>query len=836
MTHLAPLPLDRVVGAPLRDRIDTGPARSPGSPAGSAGPEAPWLRAAALAGTAAALLALVALLAWPLHWTAFLRAGDSRDPMTVNAAIALTVAATAIVIATRTPARTAVVRALAGASLADGALVTIEHLTGWNLGIDTVFGHPYLAAPDGPAGRPALTTAVCLLAVGTGLIAWTPTMALRRAATTCASAVVSASITLVTLVGYLAGAPQDIALGSTSMALPTALVLSVLSTGLLCLGVAGMYARRGRVGPWLSVLAAAAAMIIAGLVWQAFLRSDSGTVSTATASRAALAVAVVAGLLIGGSVRLAQRVHQRHQEINELAAELEREIKYRSAVEREANDKERVLFQILDLLPVGVFITRPDLTTYFVNRVAKDLLPPQWRDRPDAENYAAQHREFVAGTDEHYPDARSPLLRAARGESSHVDDIEIRTDERAVFLEAWGMPVTDAAGDVTLALDVIVDIGDRRMVERELAEQAALLDLSRDAIMVTDMDRTIRYWSMGAQNLYGYTREEALGRRTTELINASALRDRDEIDAQLRSVGCWVGEVTSSTKDGERVDGLLQCVARFDEQDQITSLLVIITDVGNLKAAHRELEDRAYELERLNLELQRSNDDLLQFAYAASHDLAEPLRAISGPVSLLGRRYRDQLGSEADELIDFAVDGCARMQTLIDDLLAFSRVGRLNSGRAPVDLAAVMRTVQLDLGPVVAEQAAEIVVATELPVVWGTASELRQVLQNLVANALKFAAPDRPPVLTIAAEPAGPTWRFAVTDNGIGIPERHRERVFGMFKRLHARDEYPGTGIGLALVKKIVERHGGQVGVDDAPDGPGCRFWFVLPSGERLPR
>ena len=829
MTHLAPLPLDRAVGAPVRDRAGAG-----GS-AARVRREAPWLRAAALAGTAAALLGLLGLAAWPLHWTALLRAGGSHSLMSANTAIALTLAAVATVAATRWPAWRRTVRLLGTVTLADGVAVIVEYASGLSLGIDAPVGHPYLTVAGAAAGRPALTTAVCLVAIGASLLLRTSIAEPRRAAVTCAGAAVAATITLTTLLGYLAGVPDGFAFGSVGMALPTALILSLLSTAVLLLGVDGVYARHGQVGAWLSVMAGAAATIVAGLVWQAFLRSNGPTVRTATASRAALAVALVGGVLIGGSVRLAQRVHQRHREVNELAAELEREIRYRSAVEREANDKERVLFQILDLLPVGVFITRPDLSTYFVNRVAKDLLPPQWRDRPDPENYAAQHGEFVAGTDEHYPRDRSPLLRAARGESSHVDDIEIRSDERSVFLEAWGMPVTDGGGGVTLAMDVIVDIGERRLVDRELAEQAALLDLSRDAIMVTDMDRTIRYWSMGAQNLFGFTREEALGRHATDLINTTPLQGRDEIDAQLRSVGCWVGEVTSSTKDGERVDGLLQCVARFDEHDHIDSLLVIITDIGSLKAAHRELEERAYELERLNRELQRSNDDLLQFAYAASHDLAEPLRAISGPVSLLGRRYRDQLGSEADELIDFAVDGCARMQTLIDDLLAFSRVGRLNSGRAPVDVADLMRTVRIDLGPVIAQRSAELVV-TDLPVVWGTASELRQVLQNLVANALKFAAPDRPLVVTVAAEPAGAVWRFSVTDNGIGIPARHRERVFGMFKRLHARDEYPGTGIGLALVKKIVERHGGEVGVEDGPDGLGCRFWFLLPSGERAPR
>ena len=244
-----------------------------------------------------------------------------------------------------------------------------------------------------------------------------------------------------------------------------------------------------------------------------------------------------------------------------------------------------------------------------------------------------------------------------------------------------------------------------------------------------------------------------------------------------------------------------------------------------------EVAVRAQELERANIELGRSNDELEQFAYVASHDLSEPLRAISGPISLVARRYQGQLDDEADQFIGFAVDGCQRMQKMIDDLLVYSRIGRLERSFEPTDCNLVVDTVLTALGPAISETGASIHVE-QLPVVSAEATQLSQVFQNLIANALKFVATDVTPEVAVAVEPAGAQWRFTITDNGIGIDPAHRERIFAMFKRLHSREEYPGTGIGLALVKKIVERHGGRIGVEDAPNRTGTRFWFTLQAEE----
>lgn len=260
------------------------------------------------------------------------------------------------------------------------------------------------------------------------------------------------------------------------------------------------------------------------------------------------------------------------------------------------------------------------------------------------------------------------------------------------------------------------------------------------------------------------------------------------------------------------------------------------TEKGKLDTANQSLRREVREhtqaetaLAQSRDEFSKSNAELELFAYAASHDLSEPLRAISGPASLLARRYRGQLDPDADELIEFIVDGCRRMQTLIEGLLVYSRVGRVERPPETVDLDAVVRTVLSDLAPVAQEKQASITVEP-LPTVQGEREQLGQVFQNLLSNALKFVA-DRPPEVHVTAERQAADWRVTVTDNGIGIPAEQRERVFVLFKRLHGRQQYPGTGIGLALTRKIVERHGGEIGIADGPDGYGVCFWFTIPDG-----
>ncbi|MFJ9733649.1 ATP-binding protein [Streptomyces sp. NPDC101169] len=227
-------------------------------------------------------------------------------------------------------------------------------------------------------------------------------------------------------------------------------------------------------------------------------------------------------------------------------------------------------------------------------------------------------------------------------------------------------------------------------------------------------------------------------------------------------------------------------------------------------------------------DLRRSNTELEQFAYVASHDLQEPLRKVSSFTQLLQRRYGGQLDDKADQYIAFAVDGANRMQTLINDLLAFSRVGRVHNDHQTVDLESVLGKVLDDLSVTIEETGAEIT-HDPLPTVVGDATQLGMLWQNLLSNAIKFRSPDRPPRVQVDAACDGGVWTFSVTDNGIGIAPEFHDKVFVLFQRLHTKDAYPGTGIGLAMCKKVVEFHGGTIGID-AGHTSGTRVVFTLPA------
>ncbi len=230
-------------------------------------------------------------------------------------------------------------------------------------------------------------------------------------------------------------------------------------------------------------------------------------------------------------------------------------------------------------------------------------------------------------------------------------------------------------------------------------------------------------------------------------------------------------------------------------------------------------------LARYAQDLSRSNAELEQFAYVASHDLQEPLRMVASFTQLLAKRYQGRLDQDADEFIGFAVDGATRMQQLINDLLAYSRVGTRGKPPAPADLNEILGHAEANLHEAIKESST-VVTHEPLPQVDGDQSQLIQLFQNLLANAIKFRGQE-PPRIHISAQPWEQGWRLAVQDNGIGIAPEHQERIFAIFQRLHPRDEYPGTGIGLAICKKIVERHGGRIWVESAP-GQGATFYFNI--------
>ncbi|MFJ4005856.1 ATP-binding protein [Streptomyces sp. NPDC090023] len=261
---------------------------------------------------------------------------------------------------------------------------------------------------------------------------------------------------------------------------------------------------------------------------------------------------------------------------------------------------------------------------------------------------------------------------------------------------------------------------------------------------------------------------------------------------------------------------------------------------GEIESMRRRLvraldfsEEARLRLDEQSADLKRSNAELEQFAYVASHDLQEPLRKVSSFTQLLQRRYGGQLDERADQYIDFAVDGANRMQTLINDLLDFSRVGRVHNTHQSVDLNVVMKRTLTAIS-VSVEESGAVITRDELPTLIADSTQMGMLWQNLIGNAIKFRRPGETPAVHISAEQDGDFWRFAVTDNGIGIAAEYAEKVFVIFQRLHTKDRYQGSGIGLAMCKKIVEFHGGTIFVDLEHTG-GTRIVFTLASRPMAP-
>ncbi|HWO18231.1 MAG TPA: ATP-binding protein [Kofleriaceae bacterium] len=254
----------------------------------------------------------------------------------------------------------------------------------------------------------------------------------------------------------------------------------------------------------------------------------------------------------------------------------------------------------------------------------------------------------------------------------------------------------------------------------------------------------------------------------------------------------------------------------------IPTLVPVAGFVGCAIVIHDSTDDN---LVRMARQLAASNAELEQFAYIASHDLQEPLRMVASYTELLRKRYHGQLDERADKYINYAVEGARRMQRLINDLLEYSRVGQKKMPYEPVDAARAVELARLNLKLLIAEKHAEIRVG-ELPIVLSNLGQLTQLFQNLIGNAIKFTE-GRTPTIEITASRDSGAWRFCVADNGIGIEEQYLERVFGLFQRLHDRDRYEGSGMGLAISKRIVERHGGRMWITSTP-GTGSQFFFTL--------
>jgi len=356
-----------------------------------------------------------------------------------------------------------------------------------------------------------------------------------------------------------------------------------------------------------------------------------------------------------------------------------------------------------------------------------------------------------------------------------------------------------------------------------------------DGLITIDEYGIVQSFNPAAERIFGYQANEVTGKNINILMPEPYHSQHDGylrhyLDTGNKKVIGIGREVEGKRKDGYTFPMDLAVSEMFVGGKRV--FVGTVRDISERKRSELTLKEQHAEVERSNLELQ-------QFAYVASHDLQEPLRMVSSYTQLLAQRYQGKLDSDADEFIGFAVDGATRMQGLINDLLSYSRVQAKGKPLAPVDMAEVLELVLANLQSAIEESEAE-VSYTPLPWVMGDASQLMQLLQNLISNAIKFRKPDDPPEIHISAvraenlleENSSVTSNpqqvtFSVTDNGIGIAPKYQERIFQIFQRLHSRNEYAGTGIGLAVVKRIVERHGGRIWVESEP-GKRTTFYFML--------
>jgi len=371
----------------------------------------------------------------------------------------------------------------------------------------------------------------------------------------------------------------------------------------------------------------------------------------------------------------------------------------------------------------------------------------------------------------------------------------------------------------------------RQLVETERQRYQDLFEFAPDGYVVTDRFGMIQEANRAAAELIGVPQKALPGKPLFVFFAANDHATFYDLLQQLaQRQGALSWEAFLQRRDREKVPLIVNAAPIREPNGNICGIRWLLRDNTQQKKAEEKMHTLNSELEarveQRTAELRRSNEQLQQFAYVASHDLQEPLRAVSTYVQILADRYRSRLDSQADEFIHYAVDGASRMQELIRDLLNYSRAQTKEQELTETNCEEVVARVLESLQLSIAESMAAVTVDS-LPVVMGDRQQLQQVFQNLLINALKFCGPE-PPQIHIAAQPKEQEWVFSVRDNGIGLDQGHAERIFVIFQRLHTRREYPGTGIGLAICKRIIERHGGRIWVESEP-GKGATFYFTLP-------
>jgi PAS domain S-box-containing protein len=413
------------------------------------------------------------------------------------------------------------------------------------------------------------------------------------------------------------------------------------------------------------------------------------------------------------------------------------------------------------------------------------------------------------------------ILRLTAASGRHEEQsMRVRKDGTRFVASLTFTALRDSLGNLWGFSEFSHDLSENKESE---AKYRGLLEAAPDAMVVVNVSGEIVLLNLRAETEFGYRRDELIGQKVKNIIPEGfaerliADGTRSDADALAQQIGTGI-ELVGLRKDGSEFP--IEIMLSPLESAEGILVTAAIRDISVRKNSEEHLVKTVRELKR-------SNDDLEQFAYVASHDLQEPLRMVASYTQLLGKRYKGRLDSDADEFIDFAVEGCNRMQGLIRDLLAFSRAGtserQLHVTSSKDALAQALTNLRAAV-----DQSGAVIIFGSLPSIVSDERQLIQVFQNLVGNAIKYRGVETPTVEVSSMKNENGEWTFSVKDNGLGIDAEYFDRIFVIFQRLHGREEFEGTGIGLAICKKIVERLGGKMWLESEL-GKGSIFYFTLP-------
>lgn len=359
-------------------------------------------------------------------------------------------------------------------------------------------------------------------------------------------------------------------------------------------------------------------------------------------------------------------------------------------------------------------------------------------------------------------------------------------------------------------------------------EQASLLNLTHDTIFVRDMSDIITYWNRGAEELYGWPAEDAIGKHSQQLLRTDFPIPIEEVRAELLRAGRWEGELRKTKADGSEVVVASRWSLRKDDQGRAVAILETNNDITEHRRREQEIQSLNQELVHRSADLEAINKELEAFAYSVSHDLRAPLRHMAGYTELLQKKTSSVLDEKGNHFIAMILDAAKRMGNLIDDLLAFSRIGRAETQNGRVNMDQVVKEALTQVRQETEGRKIAWKIGA-LPDFYGDASMLRLVLVNLISNAIKFTRTRTQAEIEIGgSEGNGDDVVVFVRDNGVGFDMKYVNKLFGVFQRLHQSEEFEGTGIGLATVQRIIHRHGGKVWAEGAVDG-GATFYFSAP-------